>query len=120
MPVNKIVTIGSLFLALGVGLGAFGAHGLKAILIENNRVHTFETAVLYHFVHGIGLLIVGVADIKKKKAIALFFTIGIFCFSGSLYTLAITNVNWLGAVAPVGGAAFILGWTLLGWQAYKT
>lgn len=119
MPNKKLIALGSLLLALGVGLGAFGAHGLESILIENSRVDTYNTAVLYHFIHGIGIMLAGTLKMKNANITVLLFTVGIVCFSGSLYTLSLTNTVWLGAVAPIGGMAFIIGWISLAWQAYK-
>lgn len=102
---------------LAVAIGAFGAHALKNILTENNRLDTFETAVRYHFYHVLALLATGIlmqqSDNKNLGFAALFFVLGIIIFSGSLYTLCLTGVRWLGAVTPLGGVLFIAGWVML-------
>ncbi len=102
---------------LAVAIGAFGAHALKNILTENNRLDTFETAVRYHFYHVLVLLATGIlmqqSDNKNLGFAALFFVLGIIIFSGSLYTLCLTGVRWLGAVTPLGGVLFIAGWVML-------
>ena len=104
--------------ALAVAIGAFGAHGLEPLLTKFNRLETFETAVKYHFYHTLAIFLVGVvighgASQKLLKYSAWSFVAGIIVFSGSLYVLSLTNVTWLGAVTPLGGLAFILGWILL-------
>lgn len=106
----------SVFLALAVALGAFGAHGLKSQL-STEMLQTFKTGVDYHFYHALGLLLIGIlavsfpSDLIKWSAILL--TAGIILFSGSLYALAITGIKWLGAITPLGGLSFIAGWVLL-------
>ena len=97
---------------LAVALGAFGAHGLKGILAENHTADIWEKAVLYHFIHTVMLFVL--ADRKPFPTVAWWgFLAGIVIFSGSLYLLAATNVGWLGAITPVGGVSFIVGWTCL-------
>lgn len=96
--------------AAAVGLGAFGAHGLKARL-STEMLAVWQTAVQYHAWHALGLLAVGflVPSIWSKLAGALLAT-GIVLFSGTLYALALGAPRALGAVTPIGGLAFILGW----------
>lgn len=114
--------IGSVFLLLAVALGAFGAHGLKDRLSEH-ALSVYEKAVFYHFIHAIGLLIVGL--LAKTNTISLtganrvgwLLSIGIVIFSGSLYALAISGVRVLGAITPLGGIAFIAAWALLAFAA---
>lgn len=97
---------------LAVALGAFGAHGLKTLLTQNGTVAIWEKAVLYHFIHAVMLFIL--AERKTFPAVAWWsFLAGILFFSGSLYLLAVTNVRWLGAITPIGGIAFLLGWAWL-------
>src|SRR5271170_4436754 len=97
---------------LAVALGAFGAHGLKELLTQNGTAAIWQTAVFYHFIHAVMLFVL--AERKPFPAVAWWsFLIGILFFSGSLYLLAVTNVLWLGAVTPVGGVSFIVGWTCL-------
>ncbi|NUM56524.1 MAG: DUF423 domain-containing protein [Candidatus Hydrogenedentes bacterium] len=103
--------------ALGVILGAFGAHGLKSRLPEDLLV-TFEIGVRYHMYHAIALLAVALlapAHTNNRwlgRACWAWLT-GIIIFSGSLYALALTNTRWLGAITPIGGVAFIIGWAFL-------
>jgi uncharacterized membrane protein YgdD (TMEM256/DUF423 family) len=117
MNQKTTLILGAIAGALAVSIGAFGAHGLKAILLENERAETFELAVRYHFYHTFALLVTGLLmeffDEKKLRWAALFFLIGIFIFSGSLYALSLTGVTLLGAITPVGGVSFIAGWLFL-------
>ena len=100
---------------LAVALGAFGAHALKHLLAQNGMAGVWETAVFYHFVHAVMLFVL--AGRKPFPAAAWWsFLIGICVFSGSLYLLAATNVLWLGAITPIGGVSFLLGW---GWLIFK-
>ena len=97
---------------LAVVLGAFGAHGLKDLLAQNGTVAIWEKAVFYHFIHAVMLFVL--AERKPFLVVAWWsFLIGIFLFSGSLYLLAVTNMHWLGAITPIGGVSFIVGWTCL-------
>ena len=113
--------IASLLLMLAVGLGAFGAHGLRARL-EAYSLGIWEKAVYYHFTHAMGLLIVSVAArvgmLTKQAAarVSQLLIAGILLFSGSLYLLAVSGVKSLGAVTPLGGLAFIAAWLLLAIQ----
>jgi uncharacterized membrane protein YgdD (TMEM256/DUF423 family) len=97
---------------LAVVLGAFGAHGLKEILAQNNTTAVWEKAVFFHFIHAIMLFLV--AGRKPFAAGAWWsFLAGIVIFSGSLYLLALTNWRWLGAITPFGGLSLLAGWTWL-------
>jgi len=112
-----IVTVPALRLAavlgfLAVALGAFGAHALKGTLETNHTASIWETAVLYHFIHAVVLLLLATRAGTSRAAFSLFVA-GIILFSGSLYLLAFTNVKWLGAVTPVGGLCFLAGWFCL-------
>lgn len=106
---------GALFAALAVVLGAFAAHALKQVL-DSYTLGIFETAVRYQMYHAIALLVVAVLAIVSKfptgwlRLAAIAFTLGIVLFSGSLYLLALSGIKWLGAVTPLGGIAFIIGW----------
>lgn len=97
---------------LAVALGAFGAHGLKDLLAQNNTAFIWEKAVFYHFIHAVVLFVLAERKIFSKLAGWLFLA-GILFFSGSLYLLAVTNIRWLGAVTPVGGVCFLVGWGVL-------
>ena len=99
--------------ALGVMLGAFGAHGLESVL-SASALSTWETAVLYQLLHALLLVQVGTMD-RNHHSRALQFAgfsllSGIVLFSGSLYVLALGGPRWLGPITPIGGVAFILGW----------
>ena len=97
---------------LAVALGAFGAHGLRALLVRNEAVGLWEKAVFYHFIHAVMLFILaGHAPLRFGPWLS--FLIGILLFSGSLYLLALTKVHWLGAITPFGGVSFIVGWLCL-------
>ena len=116
--------IAAVFLALAVGLGAFGAHGLKARL-DAYHLDIYKTAVLYHFLHALGMLIVailpknGTLSPESANSVCWLLAAGILIFSGSLYLLAVTGVGVLGAVTPFGGVAFILAWMLLAWKLVR-
>ncbi|NBD38594.1 MAG: DUF423 domain-containing protein [Verrucomicrobia bacterium] len=98
--------------AVAVGLGAFGAHGLEDFLTESGRRETWNTAVLYHMVHSVVLLLLAMAATWRPKTWGLVFA-GIALFAGSLYLLCLTQATWLGAVTPVGGLLLIAGWLSL-------
>ena len=109
---SRALRIAAVFGLLGVALGAFGAHALKDILARNGTAGIWEKAVFYHFIHAVMMFIV--ATRRPLRNVAWFgFLIGIIFFSGSLYLLAVTNVHWLGAITPIGGVSFIVGWTCL-------
>ncbi len=119
MNTKLILLSGAILVGLGIGLGAFGAHGLKDILERNGRVGTYETAALYHLIHGLALLAVGLIALQRPgeswAGPAWSFLVGTVVFSGSLYALAISNKGFLGAITPIGGLGFLLGW---GWLAF--
>lgn len=109
--------------ASAVGLGAFGAHGLESMLEETGRAGTWETAVLYHLVHSVVLLLLaqqregeGAGRSGKGRACFWVFFGGILVFSGTLYLLCLTGQTWLGAVTPIGGVALIAGWVSIGFR----
>jgi uncharacterized membrane protein YgdD (TMEM256/DUF423 family) len=101
---------------LAVALGAFGAHSLKGLLVQNGTVEIWEKAVFYQFAHTIMLFILGGRNPFPAGPWWSFF-IGIIVFSGSLYLLAVTNARWLGAITPFGGVSFLIGWAWLVLQA---
>jgi uncharacterized membrane protein YgdD (TMEM256/DUF423 family) len=98
---------------LGVSLGAFGAHGFKQILAENQLTEVYQTAVSYHLLHALVLLVVAQGRFKAGYPAVLCFSLGILVFSGSLYVLALTGYKKLGAITPIGGVLFLLGWLCL-------
>ncbi len=101
---------------VAVGLGAFGAHGLRSML-DAARLGTWETAVHYQMFHVVALLAVGLllqrADLALLRWSGWSFAAGTLLFSGSLYLLALTGLRWLGMITPLGGVCFLLGWALL-------
>ncbi|MFN4000175.1 DUF423 domain-containing protein [Algoriphagus sp.] len=120
MKPTTIIQTAAIFGTIAVGIGAFGAHSLKPILEASGRLETFETAVKYHFYHSLALFGLGVlAFVKpnwKKLGLSFWgFSLGILIFSGSLYVLCLSGITWLGAITPLGGVAFILGWLGLFW-----
>jgi uncharacterized membrane protein YgdD (TMEM256/DUF423 family) len=110
----------AVLLALAVGLGAFGAHGLRGRL-DDYSTGVYEKAVFYHFVHALGLLAtsilarLGYLSAGAGSVSSWLLAGGILFFSGSLYLLAVTGQRWLGAVTPIGGLMFIAGWLVLAW-----
>ena len=108
--------LGALLAGIAVALGAFGAHALKAHLSPEDLV-TFETGVRYQMYHALALLGTAWAMGRWESHLiewsGWMFILGTVVFSGSLYTLVLTGQRWLGAVTPLGGLAFILGWALL-------
>jgi uncharacterized membrane protein YgdD (TMEM256/DUF423 family) len=111
----------AILLALAVILGAFGAHGLKGRLDEYS-MSVYEKAVFYHFIHALGILIVAILPRTStfpegpSGSVCAVLLAGIVVFSGSLYLLAVTGNRMLGAITPIGGVAFIVGWLLLAWH----
>lgn len=112
---------GAILLALAVILGAFGAHGLRDRL-DAYSMGVYEKAVFYQFLHAMGILVVsllprtGTFPESAANWVCLLLLIGIVIFSGSLYLLAVTGNRMLGAITPIGGISFILGWLLLAWR----
>jgi uncharacterized membrane protein YgdD (TMEM256/DUF423 family) len=112
---------GAILLALAVILGAFGAHGLRDRL-DAYSMGVYEKAVFYQFLHAMGILVVsllprtGTFPENGANWVCLLLLIGIVIFSGSLYLLALTGNRMLGAITPLGGISFILGWLLLAWR----
>lgn len=102
---------------LAVGLGAFGAHGLRSKLAEN-LFNAYQTGVHYHFYHTLALLGLALLLQRQQANMALLvsgwlFVAGIAMFCGSLYWLAVGGPKWLGPVTPLGGLCFLVGWAAL-------
>ena len=114
--------IGSLSAFIAVALGAFATHGLKNRLSQE-MVDIFDVGVRYHFYHALALLAVAWASSRWPRvevaAAGWLFLAGTVIFSGSLYLLSLTGVRWLGAITPIGGVAFLLGWLGLIWGVWK-
>ncbi len=122
MTDRQLVIVASLTLLVGVGAGAFGAHGLKR-LISPDLLAVWQTAVLYQLVHALGMLAIAALAGRFGSALLsnagnLMFA-GIVIFSGSLYVLALTGSKWLGAVTPIGGLAFLAAWGMVALAAYR-
>jgi uncharacterized membrane protein YgdD (TMEM256/DUF423 family) len=117
------VLLGSLSAFLGVALGAFGAHGLKT-KVAPDMLSVWETGVLYHLVHALGLVLIGVLchlmpDVALVRNAGWAIFIGSILFSGSLYVLVLTGIKPIGMITPLGGVAFLAGWLLLAAAAWQ-
>lgn len=111
------IRLSAILAGLAVAAGAFGAHALKEHLTPD-MLAIFETAARYQMYHALALLAVGVLDAalgpcRTRRAAGWCFVVGVLIFSGSLYGLSLSGIRWLGAITPIGGAAFLLGWVLL-------
>jgi len=111
------IILGASNAALAIILGAFAAHALEKTLSEK-MLSVFKTAVEYHFYHALGLILLGLLFQHSGESslirVSIFTMLaGILLFSGSLYTLSLTGISWLGMVTPLGGVAFILSWILV-------
>lgn len=105
--------------AIGVVLGAFGAHGLRDRL-TTDQLSSWETAVTYHLLHAVLLAALALSTGAGNRGVqlpSLLFIVGILLFSGSIYVLALGGPRWLGPVTPVGGLSLIAGWFALAWLA---
>lgn len=112
MSKSLALRIAATFGFLAVALGAFGAHGLKDLLLRHGTTAIWEKAVFYHFIHTVMLYLMATrAPVPSGPWYS--FLVGILIFSGSLYLLAATNTRWLGAITPIGGVSFLVGWVWL-------
>jgi uncharacterized membrane protein YgdD (TMEM256/DUF423 family) len=119
---RRALITGSILLALATAIGAFAAHALKTRLAAD-RFAVLQTAVLYQFIHGLGLLILGVLAAQRAirglgLAIALLL-VGVVLFSGSLYLLLCGAPRLLGVLTPVGGLCLIAGWCAAAWVLWR-
>lgn len=105
------VRIGALVCFFAVVLGAFGAHALDSTLRAHHSRDTWNTAVLYHFLQGLALVVLGFH--QANRVACYLFLIGIILFSGSLYALSLSGMRWFGAITPAGGICFLAGWAWL-------
>ncbi|MHA2940268.1 DUF423 domain-containing protein [Vibrio sp. RC27] len=120
MKSRKLLSVATLYGGVAVALGAFAAHGLKSSL-SAYHLDVFNTGVDYQFIHTLALLACAILMrlTKSEKAQNCFyragicFIIGVFCFSGSLYALALTGIKWFGPITPFGGLLFIIGWVFM-------
>lgn len=120
--VKIFVMLGAIFGAMSVGMGAFGAHGLRARVLdgslEQRLLEVWETAAQYQMYHAIALIFAAWLATQGESSTATTvagwaFVVGVALFSGSLYTMTLTGMRWLGAITPLGGVAFIVGWIAL-------
>ncbi len=128
MSSKNTITVAAVLLFFGVALGAMGAHAL-APKITAAQLATFHTAVLYHFFHAIGMLVIGVFMLlRPNRALGItawLLLMGIVFFSGSLYLLScrellgIANYQWLGPITPIGGVCFMAAWANVALAARK-
>lgn len=113
---KQCLTVGGIFGAMAVACGAFGAHILRDTL-SPGQMQTFETAARYHLVHALAIVAAGIVFELWPSRAHLFaargFALGTLLFSGSLYTIALGGPRFLGAITPLGGLCFIVGWLLL-------
>lgn len=124
---RKVIFIAAIIGAIGIMLGAFGAHGLKKVVTEA-QVATFEIGVRYQMYHALFLLFIGICGIfsdKAKKIVMYLVLFGILFFCGSIYLLTFKdmitiNLRVIGPITPVGGVLFIVAWLYAGIQAYKS
>jgi uncharacterized membrane protein YgdD (TMEM256/DUF423 family) len=115
-------SIGAVAALLAVAAGAFGAHALEARL-SPERLETFKLGAQYQMYHALGLLAVAWATTRWPGGLTTtagwLFVAGIVIFSGTVYALGLGAPRWLGAITPIGGTAFLLGWLLLAWAALR-
>lgn len=106
--------LGALFGFLAVAFGAFGAHALRH-RFDAAAVEVWRTASLYHLVHAVVLVAIGLSadKIRGGRVAGALFVAGILIFSGTLYALAFTGQRWLGAITPVGGVSLMVAWSVL-------
>ena len=121
------MALGSFLAALGVMLGAFGAHSLPNMVAADQltkSLDNWKTGAHYHLIHAVALVIVGLiwAHVSSgfAKTVAALFTFGILIFGGTLYAMALGAPRFLGAITPLGGLSFILGWVVLAVAALKS
>lgn len=121
---NTLIAFGSVMMFLAVALGAFGAHALNKKLTANKQLKNYQTGVQYHIAHSLGMLLAGVLA-RQLSSSSLLVTAGwllfagIILFSGSLYAMSFTGRRKLGAITPLGGLAFLVGWALVTIAAFQ-
>ncbi|WP_438350529.1 DUF423 domain-containing protein [Paenibacillus sp. FA6] len=114
---STLLLLGSILMFLAVALGAFGAHALKKKL-SPDTMKVYETGIQYHIAHALGLLLLGLlADSSSNSSLIVmagwFLFAGVILFSGSLYALSLSGIKKLGAITPLGGVAFLIGWVMV-------
>jgi uncharacterized membrane protein YgdD (TMEM256/DUF423 family) len=120
------IKLGSVMAFLAVLLGAFGVHLLRDHLhLAPKSMAVYETGIQYHMAHALGLILIGLCverlgNSKNVRTAGWLLVVGIVCFSGSLYAFALTGIRAFGALAPIGGLCFMVGWLLLAAAAWTT
>ena len=114
------IGIAAINMAIAVGLGAFGAHGLKG-MVSTQQLEWWHTATLYWFVHALGLLLVGILVRLNytTQTSAWLLQVGVIIFAGSLYAMTLGAPRWFGAITPIGGVLMIVGWLWLAVSAFR-
>ena len=119
---RRVLTVGCALAGLGVAAGAFGAHMLKGML-DPPMLAVYDTATRYQMYHAFAMVLVGIAmricDDRRLAPAGWMFAAGILLFSGSLYGIALLGLKWLGPFTPIGGLAFIGGWSFFGWRLWR-
>lgn len=114
------IALSALIMLLAVAAGAFGAHALQS-MVSPPRLETWKTAVLYHLIHGLALLILGFMErmgvLRRPGLVWATMCGGVVLFSGSLYVLVLTDTAWLGMITPLGGLVLMASWLLVAWSA---
>jgi uncharacterized membrane protein YgdD (TMEM256/DUF423 family) len=123
MTDRQLTMVAAITLLMGVGAGAFGAHGLKRF-VAPDMLAIWHTAVLYQMVHGLGMLLLVALAARFPSPLLNYagylMLAGIIVFSGSLYLLVLTGTRWLGAITPLGGTAFLVAWAMVAVAAYRS
>lgn len=123
MNERQLIVLGSLNMFVAVGAGAFGAHGLRRI-VSPDMLAVWQTAVTYHLIHGLGLLVIALlmprVGVAALSGAGMTMFAGIVLFSGSLYVLTLTGITRLGAVTPIGGVALLAAWAWIAVAAWRS
>ncbi len=121
---NSSLIIGSLQAALSVALGAFGAHSLHDFLAKQNQLDTFETAAKYQMYGGLALILIGIWQNQMSNKVirraGRMMIAGSIIFPLSLYLICFTGIKTFGAIAPIGGLSYIIGFCLMALAAYQS
>ena len=123
MMKSIFLLLASLSAMTGIGLGAFGAHGLKNVL-SPELLTVYQTGVTYQMWHALGLMGISLVHQQSPESKLIYWAgwlmfMGIILFSGSLYLLVILNLKWIGIITPIGGVSFIMAWVLIAIFATK-
>jgi uncharacterized membrane protein YgdD (TMEM256/DUF423 family) len=116
---RRFISLGALLAGIGVAMGAFGTHGLREKVSER-MLETWQTAVQYHVIHAVALVLVGVLAerfaAKALAAVGWLFVTGVILFAGTLYAYVLTGQKFLAMITPLGGVCFIVGWLFLSYK----